>query len=147
MNFSVGLWPLERFAFVSKLATGGFAVELPVDFDAIPVHPPIPGSRFATQGVKIGDSAATQTLPAEEPDFNLRLIEPTSMLRGVVDREAVPDLGGHLSAENVAERLAVMDIHVIHDQIDGLGLRVLQGQGHGDLANSKPDRSGVGKVK
>ncbi len=52
---------------------------------------------------------------------------------GIVDRKAVPDFGGHLSAEDVAERLAVMDVQVIHYQVDGLGLGELQGQGHGDL--------------
>ena len=65
-------------------------MELPGDLDTITIHPAIPGLRFATQGFEIGDSPITQTLPREDPDFDLRLIEPTSVCGRVVDGEAVP---------------------------------------------------------
>ena len=54
----LGLRPLERVLFVAKLTASSLAVELPVDFHAITVHPPIPGSRFSTQSLEIGDSSA-----------------------------------------------------------------------------------------
>jgi hypothetical protein len=54
---------------------GSFPIELPGDLDTITIHPAIPGLRFLTQGIEIGDSPITQTLPREDPDFDLRLID------------------------------------------------------------------------
>jgi len=45
-----------------------------------------------------------------------------------VNLEAVPDLSSHLYSEYIRQRLAGVDIKVIHDQVDGFSVRVLQRQ-------------------
>jgi len=37
-----------------------------------------PGAGLAAEGREIGDSAATEALAREEPDFDFRLVEPTT---------------------------------------------------------------------
>ena len=44
----LGLRPLEKFLFVTELATGGSAVKLPVDLDSVAVHPAVPGPALST---------------------------------------------------------------------------------------------------
>jgi len=66
------------------------AIELPGNLDAITIHLAIPGLRFPAQSLEIVDSSLAQTLPREDPDFDLRLIKPTSMGRRVMDGEAAP---------------------------------------------------------
>ncbi len=76
----------------------------------------------------------TQTLPGEDPDFDLFLIEPASASRRVMDRESAPDFCGHFGAEDIGQRLPAMDIEVVHHEMDGLGFRVFQGQGDDRLS-------------
>ena len=56
-----------------------------------------------------------QTLPREDPDFDLRLIQPASVGRRVMNREAAPDFGGHFDAEDIRQRLPAMDVEIVHD--------------------------------
>ena len=84
-----------------ELSAGGFAVELPVDLEAVTIHSPIPGSCFATQGLKVWDPSGAQTLPREDPDFDFRLIEPTPVGRGVVDGEPIPDFAADFRAQEI----------------------------------------------
>src|SRR5258708_17057042 len=121
----LGLRPLERVLPVTKLATGGFAVELPVDLESRAIDAKRPGARLAAKRPQVGDSSAPQTLPREQTDFDFGLIEPASMDGRVVHRESIPDLGTHLGAKSIGQRLAGMDVEVIHHQVDGLGFRVL----------------------
>jgi hypothetical protein len=66
-----------------EFAASGFAIESSVDFDSVLVHPPIPGPRFSTKCLQIGNSPLSQTLP-REPDLDLRLGEPASVPGRVV---------------------------------------------------------------
>jgi hypothetical protein len=66
-------------------------VELTVDFDTVTVHSPVPGCHLLSQSFEIRDSPTAQTLPREDPDLDLRLIEPASVSRPVTDDEAIPD--------------------------------------------------------
>jgi len=52
-------------------------VELPGDLDAITINPAIPGRSFPAQSLEIWNPAVAQTLPREDPDFSLGLIQPT----------------------------------------------------------------------
>ena len=54
-----------------------------------------------------------QTLPREDPDFDLRLIQPTAVSGRVVDGEAIPDFGGHFRAKGIRQRFAAMDVQVV----------------------------------
>ena len=55
----LGLRPLERVLFVAKLTTSGLAVKLPIDFDAVPVHPAVPSPHLLAQSLQIRDSSGT----------------------------------------------------------------------------------------
>jgi hypothetical protein len=68
-----------------------------------------------------------QALPREQPDFDLRLIEPAPMRRRVVNCKSVPDLRAKLHAEQIGERLAAVDIEIVQHQVDGRCRHVLQG--------------------
>ena len=59
------------------------------------------------------------------------------MLGCVVNRESVPDLIANLHPEDVRQRFAAVDVEVVHDQVDGLCLRVLHRQMAGDLCELK----------
>ena len=122
---------------VAELATGCFAVELPVDSGAVAIHLLVPGSGFPAQSLQLGDSSTSQALPREDTNFDFRLIEPTSVGRRVVNGEAVPDFGADLRAIEVSQGLAAVDIQVIHHQVDGLSFRVLHGQVEGHLRELK----------
>ena len=70
----------------------------------------MPGPNLLAQGLQIGNSSGAEALPGEDADFDLRLIEPTSVSGCVVNRESAPDFAADLLAEQVGERLAAMDI-------------------------------------
>ena len=53
--------------------------------------------------MQVRDSAPAEALPREQADFDFRLVEPTSVLRGEVNREAIPNLAAHLHSEGVGE--------------------------------------------
>src|SRR4029079_12025738 len=107
-----------EFPFVVELATRGSTVELPVDLDSVAIHSPIPGFSLLAPSLEIGDSSAAQTLPREDPDFDLRLIKPTSVSGRVMDGEAIPDFCGHFRAEDIRQRLTAVDGAVVQYQVD-----------------------------
>jgi hypothetical protein len=45
-----------------------------------------------------------------------------------MDGEAVPHFTPEIVAEQVGERLAAVDVEVVHHEVNGFGFRVLQGQ-------------------
>jgi hypothetical protein len=71
-------------------------------------------------------------LAGEDPDFDFGLIEPTSVGGRVVNGKPIPYLAAELGAVEIRQGLLVMDVQVVHHQMDGLGLRIRKGQlGHG----------------
>ena len=44
-----------------------------------------------------------ETLPGEDPDFDLRLIQPTAVRRRVMDPEAIPDFAAHFHAIQISQ--------------------------------------------
>ena len=81
--------------------TGCSPVKLPVDLDPVAVHASVPSAAFTAQRLKIRVSSLPQTLPREKADFDLRLIEPTSMGWRVVDSETIPNLAAEIRAVKV----------------------------------------------
>src|SRR6185436_6222205 len=67
---------------------------------------------------------------------------------GVVNREALPDLGAHLDSEGVGYRLPTVDVEVVNYQMDGFGLWVLHGQlaGHSRELESGTVGCGEGEM-
>ena len=89
--------------FVAELAPSCSAIEFPVDLDRVPVHSTVPCSGLAAKRSQVRDPPSAEALPREEADFDFRLVEPTSVFRGEVNREAVPNLAAHLPTESVRE--------------------------------------------
>lgn len=77
--------------------------------------------RFPLQCRQIRDSPSPETLPREQSDFDLSLIEPASVSRRVVYREAVPDLIADLLTEQFGQRLAAVDVEIVHNQVNSAG--------------------------
>ena len=50
------------------------------------------------------------------------------MGRRVMQGKSVPDLCADLGAESVGQRLATVDVQVVHHQVDGCGVRILERQ-------------------
>jgi hypothetical protein len=48
--------------------------------------------------------------------------------RTIADLAGAEAVAASLDAESVGQRLAAVDVEVVHDQVDGLGLRLLPGQ-------------------
>ncbi len=55
----------------------------------------------------------------------------------MVYRESVPDFRGHFGAVDIAQGLLAMNIEVVHYQMNGLRVRILQRQGDGKLSELK----------
>src|ERR1700675_4363448 len=115
MRSHLGLLPPEIVTVVTELGTRLLASELPIDFDAVPVGPAVPGSRFPLQDGQTRDSASSQALSREQADLDLSLVKPASVRRSVVYRKAVPKVAAFLLTEVVGERLAAMNVQVVHD--------------------------------
>jgi hypothetical protein len=49
-----------------------------------------------------------ETLPREDPDFDLRLIQPAAVSGRVVDGEPIPDFGCHFLAKGIRQRFAAV---------------------------------------
>jgi hypothetical protein len=62
----------------------------PVDLGPLLVGFPVPGSGFPLQLPQIRQAPGSQTLPRKQVEFDLRLIELTSVFRGLVDRQPIP---------------------------------------------------------
>ena len=90
MDSTLGLRPSEMVLLVAELRLGVHSAKLPVDSNSRAVHLPIPGVRFSLKQGQIRDPAFSQALAGEETDLNLRLVEPTAVLRRVVDPQAAP---------------------------------------------------------
>ena len=66
------------------------AGEGPVDLEALVIDGLVPGAAFGAKLAQAGNAAGAQALAAEKANFDLRLIQPTGVLRGVVDGKAMP---------------------------------------------------------
>ena len=75
----------------------------------------------------VSDPALPQALAAEHADLDLRLIQPTSMLRRVVHRKTIPQPSAILLAKAVGQRLAGVGAQIVYDQMNGIGGRIVRG--------------------
>ena len=109
---------------ITELATGGSTVEFPVDLDTVAVHVAVPGFCLLPQGFEVGDASIIEILPREDSDFDLRLIKPASVSGRVMDGKTISDFCGHFRVEDVRQRLAAVDVEVVHYQVDRFRFRV-----------------------
>ena len=66
-----------------QLLAGILAGESPFNLTSCRLAPLFPGSRFGLQGVLTADPAS-EALPLQNPDFNLRHVPPTGLPRRIV---------------------------------------------------------------
>ena len=99
--------------------------EPPVDLGPFLIGLPVPGLGFPLQRCQIRNPPRAQTLPREHAEFDLRLIEPTSVFRRVVHAEPIPDIPALLLAEAIGQRFAAVYIEVVHDEVDRVSGGVL----------------------
>ena len=98
---------------------GLLARKLPVDLCPLAVGLAVPDPRFPLQCAQIWYAPLAEALPGIQAQFDLRLIQPASVFRGVVHRKPVPKVSALLLAKGVDQRLSAVDIEVIHDEVDG----------------------------
>ncbi len=110
---ALGLRPLER-VLIAELLAGGLAVELPVDLDTSAIAPPVPSLGLAFQHGEGWAPAAAETTAGEPADGNFSLVQPTSVLWGVVQRKAAPDSSAALGTIVIGERLGAVEVQVVH---------------------------------
>ena len=92
------------------------------------IHTPTPGLGCFAQRDSISDPAPAHALAREQTDRNLGLIQPTSMLGRVVDRESTPQPAPGLLAEPFHDRLAGVRTQIVQHQMNGVGLRIADGK-------------------
>ena len=95
--------------------------ELPVDLGLPVVAIPFPSVDLLAHDGEVGD-ASIQALAAESAQLDFGDIEPTAVLGGVVDLEALGQRPGLLRRVGLVQRLDPVCVQVIHDEHDALGL-------------------------
>ena len=108
----------------SELDTGIGGSELPINPLLSRVAPGFPRLGFLTQGIQIR-KPTVQALPGEDTEFQFGDIEPTAVLRGVMNLQALRQTPGGLRIEGFVERTRLMGVEVIADQPDAVGLGIL----------------------
>jgi hypothetical protein len=68
--------------------------------------------------LEIRHSPFSKALTGKETDFDLRLVQPTSVARRIVNRESVPHLSADLGTKGVSERLPAVDVEVIQHEMN-----------------------------
>src|SRR5665213_483008 len=97
---------------------------MPVDGELGGVALCFPCGDLLGQSLLVGD-AAIEALPRQGREFDLRDVEPTAMLGGVVDLQLVRDPFRFGGLERFVQRGGGVGIEIVHDQDDALGVRVV----------------------
>ena len=88
----------------------------------------------------IGDTSV-ETLPCENGQFAFSDVEPTAMLGGVMDFEALDEPTGHLGWESFIQGGDLMGVEVVTDQHDGFRLGVVAVRADGGFLPPSPEPS------
>ena len=97
------------------------------------VDSPVPSAGLVFQSGQISDPTAAEALPGEEADLDFLLIQPTAMFGCVVNHQSAPQLPPWLRPEGIRERLAPVNVQVIHHHVNRLGPWIAAYQGLHDL--------------
>ena len=120
----LGLRPHERVLIVAELHAGFLPAEAPVDLDLVAIDLAVPSACLPLEQGQTCDSPLSQTLPAEQTNFDLGLVQPTAVFGCVVNRETVPKIPALFLSKVVCEGLPAVDIEIVHDQMDGSSKRI-----------------------
>lgn len=108
----------------SELDPGIGGGEVPINPLLRRVAPGFPRLGFLTQGIQIRHPTV-QALPGEDTEFQFGDIEPTPVLGGVVNLQALRQTPGGLRLEGFVERTRFMGVEIVADQPDAVGLGIL----------------------
>ncbi len=98
--------------------------ELPINHLLRRVTPGFPRLGFLTQGLQIRNPPV-QALAGADTEFQFGDIEPTPVLGGVVNLQALRPASGSFRIEGLVERTQFMGAEVIADQPDVVGVGIL----------------------
>src|SRR3972149_6469471 len=93
--------------------------ERPFDASLLRIAALLPGVDLGIERGTIRQ-APVKALTIKDADFDFGHVEPTGMLRGVVEYDAAQQCLRFLNAEHFLETLAEMGVEVIHDQMDAV---------------------------
>ncbi len=110
-----------------ELLIGILSRELPLDGLAQRVSSGLPSIDFALQKPRSWNSAI-QALAAEDSDLNLGHVEPTRVLRCVVEVHSAQQGAGRTFAQYVVEALSEVDVQVVQHEVHLARGRVRVGQ-------------------
>ena len=96
--------------------------EAPVGLGVVPVAVFDPGIDLASEGVIVGD-APIEALASQDGEFGFRQIKPGPMLGREDPLEAVDQAARLSGGEGLVERRLGVDVQVVLQQRDALGLR------------------------
>src|SRR3990172_7105408 len=93
--------------------------ERPFDAPLLRIAALLPGVDLGIERGTIRQ-APVKALTIKDADFDFGHVEPTGMLRGVVEYDAAQQCLRFLNAEHFLETLAEMGVEVIHDQMEAV---------------------------
>jgi hypothetical protein len=79
----------------------------------IAIHAAVPGPSLLSQSTPIPNPASAQALPGEQADRDLRLVQPATVLGGVVHSEPIPQPIAGLGTKALDDRFAGVRAQVI----------------------------------
>ena len=98
--------------------TGILTGEVPVYEGPFAVDLTVPCSGFRFQHGKSGKASLAEALAGKKSYYQFSWIEPASVFRRVVDREAIPQRDTFFQAEVRGERFLAVNVEVIHNPMD-----------------------------
>src|ERR1041385_8625857 len=104
------------------------ASKAPLNGNPMTVHTTTPSLSFSPQRGAICDPSPPQTLPGEQADGDLSLVQPAAMFGGVVNRESIPQPSSRFLAEPFHHRLAGMRVQIVQHQVNGVSLGIADGK-------------------
>ena len=63
----------------------------------------------------------TEALAGKQTNLDFGSVEPPSVLGRVIKLEPLPEIGDPSLAEVIGQRLAAMDVEIVHHQLNGAG--------------------------
>jgi hypothetical protein len=95
------------------------ASKCPLDSSTLGVSAPLPSGYFGAEGGSIRQSL-TEALAVQDADFDLRHVEPTCVLRCVVEFDSSQQGSCRSGPEHVHEAFAKVRIEVVQDEMDAV---------------------------
>src|SRR3979409_976592 len=99
--------------------------ELPIGLGVVGIAVVLPCGDFLDEGLFVGNPAV-EALGGQDAEVGLRQLETTAMLWSVVPFEALDQPPGFEGRKGFIKRSLAVDIEIVLDQNDGLGIREVE---------------------